>query len=248
MITREETVTVAISTLGERVSRIVLPPPTQGISWTVLAQDPPRTWPDTLIREDVACHPLPGRGLSKSRNAALDLVTTDLMLLADDDLEFRPDGILTLAAHMAGDPGLALCTGIVARPHTTHGKTARDWKVLRAGRIMSAEIMLRRSRLAELGVRFDEDFGLGTATPTGEEYILMADVLQAGGRATYLPALLAHHPGESTGQDWDDPALIAARFRVIDRVFGRLALPVRLAFALRHRRRLGRHVALALRG
>ena len=242
-----EHVTVAISTLGRGVSGIALPPPADGLCWAVLAQDPPETWPEALLRDDVALHRLPGRGLSKSRNAALDLVGTDLMLLADDDLEFHPEGILSLAARMAADPDLALCTGIVARPHVSHGKTAQDWRVFRAGRIMSSEIMLRRSRLAAFGVRFDEDFGLGTATPTGEEYILLADVLKAGGRAAYAPVLLADHPGESTGQDWDDPALIAARFRVIDRVFGRLALPMRIAFAFRHRRRLGRHMALALR-
>ena len=55
------------------------------------------------------------------------------------------------------------------------------------------------------------------------------------------------HPEHSTGQNWNEPALVAARFRVIDRVFGRLALPVRLAFAWRHRRRLGRRMALVFR-
>lgn len=245
---RAEPVTVAISTLGKGVTRIAMPPPVEGLLWAVLAQEAPEVWPaEWASRKDVTLHRLPDRGLSKSRNAGLDLVETDLMLVADDDLAFNTEGILALAARMTADPGLVLCTGIVTRPHAIHSKLAQDWKVFRAGRIMSSEIMIRRSRLTALGLRFDEDFGLGTATPTGEEYILLADVLKAGGRATYEPILLARHPNESTGQNWDDSDLVTARFRVIDRVFGRLALPMRLAFAWRHRQKLGRRIVLALK-
>ena len=89
------------------------------------------------------------------------------------------------------------------------------------------------------GRRFDERFGAGAGTPAflGEEYIFVADGLAAGLRGVYLPLPVSIHPPESSGFVWEGAAAARARAAVITRVYGAAAPPMRLAFALKNRRR-----------
>jgi hypothetical protein len=76
--------------------------------------------------------------------------------------------------------------------------------------------------------------------------VFVADALAAGLRARGLPVVTGRHEGPSTGDDWSDPRILAARRAVLGRVFGPWAGPVSLLYAARHRRRLG-GAAAALR-
>ena len=91
-------------------------------------------------------------------------------------------------------------------------------------------------------MRFDEGFGVGagTAATLGEEYVFLADCLAAGLAGVHDPLPVSVHPHESSGFVWEGRAQARGRALVFARVFGRAALPVRLAFALKNARRFAR--------
>ena len=225
--------TIAISTLGARAGGITLPAPQSFVRYLILVQRPEEA-PQLPERSDVQVVPLDSIGLSKSRNAALDLAETPFLMVADDDTELDLAGIETILARLEAAPDLAFVTGeLVGRR-----RKAGPLRLWNAGRTNSSEMLLRLAPLKERGIRFDECFGLGTPYPMGEEYIFIADALAAGLRGRHVSITVADHPDESTGEQWTDPALLAARLAVLRRVFGWRAPLVRLAYAWKHRRAL----------
>ncbi|HVH03859.1 MAG TPA: hypothetical protein VM891_13120, partial [Amaricoccus sp.] len=113
-------------------------------------------------------------------------------------------------------------------------------------RASSHEIALRLERVRAKGVRFDEGFGVGAGTEAtlGEEYVFLADGLAAGLAGLHDPLPVSVHPVESSGFVWEGRAQARARALVFARVFGRAALPVRLAFGLKKARRFARRADL----
>lgn len=234
----EPGLTIAISTLGARAAQIVLPPVRAGWDVLILLQgaDPAHPPP---ARPDVTVLVLPGRGLSASRNAAIDAARGEFLLLSDDDMLPDAAGLAALAAHLAARPDLGLVVGRrlgVARAYPARPHPLRRTNI---ARIATPELMLRVAAVRAAGLRFDTRFGLGAALPLGEEFIFVADALKAGLRGEYLPHPVGTHPPVSSGDDWQDGPRRQARAAALARVFGRLRGPYALAFALRHWRDLG---------
>ncbi|WP_425054018.1 glycosyltransferase [Psychromarinibacter sp. S121] len=242
--------TVAISTLGARADGIVLPPPEPSIFYDILVQRPgaasslegPNAGPDTRLgagRDDVRVLPLQGQGVAASRNAALDAARTPYLLFGDDDVTLDLAGVRRLWAVLRDDPALAVVTGRRTGPvparYAGQGHPLRLWN---AAKTATPEILLRVAPVRAAGVRFDTGFGIGAPHPLGDEYVFLADALKVGLKGWFAPIVIGHHPAESTGADWSDPVLLRARMAVLRRVFGPLAGPMRLAFALKNRRRL----------
>jgi hypothetical protein len=84
---------------------------------------------------------------------------------------------------------------------------------------------------------FDENFGAGVENYLGDEYIFVADLLSAGGKAVFLSRSQSlptqRSPQGLAGAPSRDRI---ARAKVFTRVFGALAPLVRLAFGLRRLR------------
>ncbi|MCG7630326.1 glycosyltransferase family 2 protein [Epibacterium sp. MM17-32] len=236
-------VTVAISTLGAGIGRIVLPSPRQGLEYLVLHQAPAEASHEAVAalcrgRDDVTVVPLPGSGLSHSRNAGLLRAQSDLVLFSDDDVALVPEGVLALRDRFSDDPDLVLAAGWrVGR--LPRGARATVLTRFNSGRICAPEFMVHKGRVQALGVQFDSEFGLGATYGLGEDYIFVCDLLRAGGKGQAFPVETGAHPHASTGDKWDDPDVMRARQAVIWRVFRGGALAVRLAYAVRHRRNLG---------
>lgn len=244
-------VLVAVAVVASTAADVRLPPPCPGIRYVLCCQGTPETTPERPLpvvgRDDAQLIEIPGRGLSRSRNAALDFALNiapdaapDFLLFSDDDIDLDPDGITALSARMAADPGLALAAGWRAGRLPDRGPRAgvHDLTLANSGRVCAPEFMVRTADVRLLGVRFDPDFGVGATHPIGEDFIFVSDILKAGGRARAFPIVTGAHAGQSSGEGQETRRLLAARAAVFSRVFGspRAAL-ARLAFALRHRAR-----------
>ena len=243
--------TVAISTRGVRACGLdpAAWPAEPGLDYLVLVQEAeadPRIGPalDALeARADVTVRRLTTTGLSRSRNAALDLAPGEVILIADDDVAHRLGAYEGIRRFFAENPGLSLFTGQSftpdGAPRKRFARRARRLRRWNSGGISSHELALRRAPVRAAGIRFDEAFGAGAGTPAflGEEYIFVADCLRAGLRGAYLPLPVSIHPPESSGFVWRGTAAARARAAVIGRVFGPAAPPVRIAFALKNRHR-----------
>jgi hypothetical protein len=114
--------------------------------------------------------------------------------------------------------------------------------VWNSGRTASHELSFRREPVMAAGVAFDEGFGAGAGTPNfiGEEYIFIVDCLRAGLKGAFRPLPVSIHPPHSSGLIWKGEAAAQARAAIIARIFGRAAPVVRIAFALKNRRRFVR--------
>ncbi len=159
--------------------------------------------PDELkYREDVRVFTLQGEGLSANRNNALAHAEGDILLLSDDDTQYRPEYFDRILQAFAGHPEADfICfqgldeAGEPIRPypeqpfyyaHRPYGVYYCSW-----------EIAFRRSNSLP---RFDERFGLKSAyLACGEEEIFIHDAHLRGMRILYLPIPVVQTDKETTG-------------------------------------------------
>jgi len=158
---------------------------------------------DRILREE---HPFAverlrsPRGLSRSRNAALGSVRADLVAFPDDDCVLAPGLLEQVAGRFANEPAL---DGLTGRAIGETGHSSRSWardpaRLTRENlwnRAISFTIFLRATLAAQVG-SFDEELGLGAATPwaSGEEIEYLVRALDAGARIEYDPAIVVTHP------------------------------------------------------
>ena len=192
------------------------------------------------VRPDIRIERVEGRGVARSRNAALAHVDSDIVLFADDDVELLCENYAVLRRIFAGDPSLSCVCGMTldeaGRPRKRFGRHMSALHLWNVAKVGTPEIAVRRCRVVEHGIAFDERFGAGAEWPIGDEYIFLADLLRnrLSGRHVALP--LAVHPRVSSGMDFDARSLETRR-AVFRRAVGRLWFPLLVAFALKNWRR-----------
>lgn len=127
------------------------------------------------------------RGLSKSRNVAIQHAVGDVCLLCDDDeqLDFSYEEIILKAYEALPDADI-ICFRIANQPSRLKQKTQRltKWTAMR---IASWQITFRREAIINSGIRFDENMGAGTGNGGGEEVKFLRDCIKAGLKAYYVP-------------------------------------------------------------
>ncbi|WP_122262292.1 glycosyltransferase [Ornithinimicrobium cerasi] len=231
--------TVAYSSLAERVADI-RPPAERRIEVLVCVQGPTA---GLQVPEGVdRVVPVPGRGVARSRNAAIENSRRRYLLFCDDDVEIRTDGVLAAVDHLRRS-GAALALGRAVDPEGRLRKRYRSDRPTRLTRTNSAkaatyEMLVDVAQVRQTGLRFDERFGAGVETYLGDEYLFIAELLRAGLRGYAVPYVFGVHPPTSSGSRWGG-ADLHARAVVLNHVFSPWAAPARVAFALRHRRSIG---------
>ncbi|MCS7007507.1 MAG: glycosyltransferase family 2 protein [Gaiellaceae bacterium] len=139
------------------------------------------------------------RGLSRARNAALPLLSADLVAFPDDDCAYADDLLERVAACFASEPSL---DGLSGRGANRDGRSSPSWKpdpaLLDRGnlwnRAASYGLFLRRELVERVGL-FDERLGLGAPEPwsSGEEIDYLLRALATGARIAYDPTLVVWH-------------------------------------------------------
>ena len=182
-------------------------------------------------------------GVAKSRNAAIDNASGEYLVFADDDIVFSEKGLEEAIFYLDQNPDVSL---ILCRATDTAGSLRKSYPaklekltLFNSAKAATYEMIVRVQDVKRLGVRFDEDFGAGVENYLGDEYIFIADLTRAGGKAVFLPVTIASHPEFSSGSGWGTSRDRVARAKVFSRVFGPLAPIIRLAFGLRKLEELG---------
>lgn len=173
--------------------------------------------------DDIEFHFIPGSGLSASRNAALASIPERWWLIGDDDVDYRSaDFPALLAAPPSCHEAVVFCCrsldgeGTPRKAYPPEG--ARVW-LHNAARYGSIELLVDREPVIAAGVNFDEEFGLGSAVPFGEEYIFLSDCFRERLVARSLDATTGVHVGLSTGRQPLASRELYRR-RILSRVFG----------------------------
>lgn len=233
--------TVGFSTLAERVGNIE--PPKLSISHRVFLsiQDPNNSTeplPTNFAFDSVKSSE---RGVAKSRNTVLRNANTRYLLFADDEIVFLDRGIKLAVQYLEEHPE---CDLVLAQAIDTTGALRKRYskKIVKLSKFNSAkaatyEMIVRVDSIKAKDVYFDEEFGAGVSNYIGDEYIFIADLINKGGIAMFLPVTIAIHPKDSSGSLWGTDQDLIARAQVFQRVFGRLAPFVRAAFFFKNYRK-----------
>jgi len=158
-------------------------------------------------------------GLSKSRNKALSVSTTDICHICDDDLSFIPWFIDTVKEGYQNSDFDIISFQVFDEQWNKHF-FAKEWKHTRVSVmwIWSWGITFFRKSIIEKWISFDENFGLGTKYPVWEENIFLQDAFKTGLRIWHIDSPITIHPRESSWKTYREE-LVVARIKVWKRMF-----------------------------
>ncbi len=130
------------------------------------------------------------RGLSRSRNMALENSSGDYCLLCDDDeVLYKGYCEKILSAYQQYPDADIICFQI-KREGKKYAKKAFKVNKLKSLQISSCQISLKLDSISKTGIKFDTGFGSGTPIGSGEENIFLFDCLNAGLNIYYVPVLI----------------------------------------------------------
>jgi hypothetical protein len=232
--------TIAYSVVSDGLARIVLPPANPSTEILVIVQGDKGATPQ---RKDVRVIRLASQGVTASRNAAIREATGEVLIFGEEDVTWLPAGIAEVLETFEDNPRLAVFLG---RAQDEDGLPRKNYPAIReratvwnSGRVGTIELAVRTDAVRTAGVRFDENFGAGTANFLGDEYIFVADANRARLKCEYFPITFSQHPKDSSGMRFGTDSDARARSRVFDRVFGWFAPVPRALLWLRNPVRFG---------
>lgn len=179
------------------------------------------------------------KGLSKSRNRAIEHCESDIALLSDDDVKYLENVQETVIKTFEENPDADIITFQFLKDENTLYKTNYKketfWHdIYSLARVSSVEIAFKVDKIKNLNICYDEQFGLGSPFPTGEEYIFLSDSLKKGLKILYVPVpILIHEEISSGGQFLNNNVLIESKGALFFRIFGSKAYFISLIFAFR---------------
>lgn len=152
------------------------------------------------------------RGLSKSRNLAMQESKNTWAVLCDDDVLFE-DGGLELLEVVVGDTRMPSCGVVVTQLLRGPSRPWRNYSNLSQSirgtsmksrfaiqKINSMEMVVNVDNCRDHNLHFRSRWGLGTSpAPGGEEVLFLFDVLRAGLTLRRFGIPLRVHPDESSG-------------------------------------------------
>lgn len=131
------------------------------------------------------------RGLTKSRNMAIEAATADVCLLCDDDEQFVPDyEARILDAYKSLPQADVVIFKMKNRPPSFPDRVMR-LKFPKTMKVSSWQISFRRESLIRSGVRFDELLGAGSGNGAEEELKFLRDCQRAKLKIYYVPTEIA---------------------------------------------------------
>ncbi len=138
------------------------------------------------------------RGLTKSRNSAIEKSQGDICLICDDDEVFEKDyQQKILSAYEQLPDADIIIFKMTNRPPSFPDKVIR-LKFPKIMKVSSWQISFKKQSLIDSGVRFDELLGAGTGNGAEEELKFLKDSLKAKLKIYYVPSEIASVGQESS--------------------------------------------------
>ena len=139
------------------------------------------------------------RGLSNSRNMAIERADGDICLLCDDDEEFEPDYETTILNAFDRLPSADVIAFRVRGQDTRLKQRMQKIGYFKSLRLVSYQLAFRREQILRFGIRFDPHMGAGSGNGACEENKFLLDCLKKELRIWYMPETIARvNHGPST--------------------------------------------------
>lgn len=200
------TLQILISTIDSGIEKIkdILLPARSDVTYIVSHQYQSEEFkyiPEILNREDVLVSQISGKGLSKSRNHAISIATSDICLISDDDVRYTNEYLDTIIhVFQEKKPDVALF-----KIKTNDGESEyknypeHEYQIGLDNMHWPSSIEIAFNTSTVMGtIYFDERFGLGSSLAGGEEYFFIRDSIEKGLKVHFFPFYIVNHPKEST--------------------------------------------------
>lgn len=146
-----------------------------------------------------------GKGLSKSRNLALENAVGKILVLADDDIIYQEGFVSKIIASHNKYKDASVITFSAIREDGSFRKKyppvskikMNSFEILNTS---SIEITLKKSCIENSDVQFDENFGLGSTFEMGEETTFLFDLKNKKKQLVFLPQVIVRHDFNTTSQ------------------------------------------------
>ncbi|HCG8417627.1 TPA: hypothetical protein NJ548_002969 [Vibrio parahaemolyticus] len=204
-------VTFLISTMNKRLMNVTLE---DGIRYVIVHQITDGNEAHYLefarsnYSENIVYEQMFDTGLSKSRNKAIELCQSKFGFVLDDDVKIdrkELECFLLESNNIVSDHGEGIyfsCSHILGNKKKLVAKQSKFLNIFTCAKIASIDMCLNVEHMKENKIKFDEKFGLGTNLPSGEEYILLTDVIHSGGKIYYCNNYVCVHPLIVSGNDF----------------------------------------------
>ena len=127
------------------------------------------------------------RGLSNSRNKAIELASGDICLVCDDDEFLYKDYEDMILKAYSEIPDADLIAFKFLYPQKTYSNAIKKIGYINASTISSVELTFKRERVIDSKIKFNNYFGSGSIYSSGEENIFLYDCLKKGLKIYYVP-------------------------------------------------------------
>ena len=229
---------VLISTIDYGLENIILPD-VNDTEYVIIHQltghnIPRLNIPEKLQRHDVKLYQYYGRGLAESRNKALSMASGEICVVADDDMKYEDQAFQFIEQVFERFPEADIITFKARHRDNTPFKQyslrsfTHNWCTI--WRVSSIEIAFKRNAIIDAGLQFDEEFGLGSTYPTGEEFLFLKDALAKGLKVFFYPSTICIHEVMSSGHNLNSE-LLRAKGAMIKRAFPMLFPLFNIVFA-----------------
>ena len=155
------------------------------------------------------------KGLSKSRNLAIQKSEGRICLLADDDVVFEKDFQHIILSSYASLPEADLLSFKTRTPEQkAYSKYPKRVSKINSfyKKILSIEISFKRESIIKNNLFFDEQFGLGSLFQDGENRLFLKSVLEHNNLKSYfVPEFIVEHEYFSSSDEVSSDRFIFAR-------------------------------------
>lgn len=176
------------------------------------------------------------KGLSKSRNRAIENSTEDICIITDDDVIFKNRIFKEIERIFKEYPDIDIFTFKYDKYNKNLNKSYKNEPFIHnkfsIAKVSSIEIAFRRKSIIENNIKFDEHFGLNSKYLSGEENIFLKDALDKELKVMYYPLIIAEHPDETSTSTWNDKKIFS-KGALFYRLYGTLAYVLSLVFGIK---------------
>lgn len=192
-----------------------------------------------IDKGDHQCFSYYEKGLSKSRNHAMEEANGDICTLSDDDMTYCKDYEKLIQQAYDKYPNADIIAFSILHPDGKEKRHLREGRVslLMSMKINSAMITYRRSRIVDNNLKFDERFGAGSQYPWGEENIFLFDCIKRGLKLYYVPVVIGQlQPSDSSWSRRNTPEHFKQMGAIYYRMSSKIYPLLIIQFALRKRK------------
>jgi len=163
------------------------------------------------------------KGLTNSRNLALENAKGSICLIADDDVIYHPnfDDIIikSFDTHTEADVITFKMKDLEGKDFKTYENSKwHDLKSLK--QVNSVTVAFKLEKIKASNVQFNPNFGLGSTFETADEYIFLRDCLKTDLKLWFESKYLLSHNFNSSGRKEGDDKIIFARSAVFYKYHG----------------------------